>query len=113
VVAEVALHLAARRRIVEAAETMLAGKLSFIEGARLICDLRSMSGLANDDPDIVPFRGIDTETDTLPLGKLWELWAADAWEKLEPEIDSAEKWAEEIGREACRSLVRRFDGAAE
>jgi hypothetical protein len=106
--AEVALHLATRRRIGEAAEMMLAGKLSYIEGARFICEIRSMSGLPSDDPDVLCFRAIDTETDALPFGKLRELWAADALEKLAAEDRVRRKMGGEIGRDACHNLVRRY-----
>ena len=101
----------ARREITEAARGMLSGALSFIEGARLICRLRRCAELADFDPDIVAFIAIESETDTLPIGDARQHWAPEALEKLQPEIDSAEKWAQEIGRAECQRLIDRFGAA--
>ena len=101
----------ARRKIAEAARDMLNGALSFIEGARLICSLRGRAEVADFDPDIVVFVAIESETDTLPIGDARQHWAPEALAKLQPEINSAEKWAQEIGRAECRRLVDRFGTA--
>ena len=34
--------------------------------------------------------------------------ALEALAKLQPKIDSAEKWAQEIGRAKCQRLIDRF-----
>ena len=75
----------ARRQVVEAARAMLAGTLSFIEGARRISDLRWFVDLPEFDPDMIRFVAIDSETDTLPLGDV-------------------------TGWAACQSLIARFSG---
>jgi len=63
----------ARRMIVSAARNMLAGTLSFIEGAREINRLRHYAELPDFDPDVLPFVAIDSETDALPFGKVRDL----------------------------------------
>ena len=87
---------------------MLGGALSFIEGARLICRLRGRAGLSDSDPDIVAFIAIESETDTLPMGDARQHWAPQALAKLQPEINSAEAWAREVGRGDCQRLVDRL-----
>lgn len=62
--------MAARRLIFEAAQEMLAGKISYIEGARKICPTRFLWGLDEWDADLRCFIGIKSETDALPLGAL-------------------------------------------
>jgi hypothetical protein len=98
-----------RRQLVEVAKSILAGNLSFIQGARKISRLSFAAGL-RDDPDILPFVAIDSETDTLPIDDdVRRLWAASALEKLQPEIEKAEIWAREVGSDHCQNLIRRFE----
>jgi hypothetical protein len=98
------------QKMAEAAQDMLTGKLSFIEGARLICSLRLQSGLPHDDPDLLTFVLIESKTDALPLGTVRDLRASSALEELRPKIERSEKWAEETGRSACQNLVDRAFG---
>ena len=99
----------ARREIAEAAHGMLSGTLSFIEGARLKCLLRGRAKLDDLDPDIlVAFIAIHSETDALPIGEVRRHWASEALARLQPEIDSAENWAQEVGRAECQRLIDRF-----
>jgi hypothetical protein len=92
----------------EIAREMLRGDVSFIEGSRRINRLRSSAGLLQLDADIVPFIGIDSETDALPIGDERQHWAPDALIRLQPAIDRAEKWAKTIGTTACERLIDRF-----
>jgi hypothetical protein len=86
---------------------MLAGSLSYLEGARIVSDSGSPAGLQDDELD--PFRGVVSETDALPIGaEIRKLWSAAALEKLQPAIDKAELWAHEILEPYCRSLVARL-----
>ncbi|QIG96926.1 MULTISPECIES: DUF2489 domain-containing protein [unclassified Bradyrhizobium] len=99
---------AARRSIFEAAQDMLAGRLSYIEGARKICPARFAWGLDEWDPDLVPFVGIFSETDALPVGDERSLWQKSALEALAPEIARMEAWARKFGEPHSKSLVERF-----
>lgn len=100
--------LAARRAILKAAQDMLAGKLSYIEGAREICSAQASAKLDERDADLLPFHGIDSETDALPFGNMRAHWQAAALAALQPEIDQAEAWARRVGEPYCRRLVERF-----
>jgi hypothetical protein len=98
----------ARQQIVQAARDMLSGSLSFIEGGRLITRLSWSADLPEFDPDIVPFRAIDSETDALPMRDVRQYWAPEALAKLQPEIERAEEWARDTGRPSCQKLIDRF-----
>ena len=99
----------ARQQILASARAMLDGRLSFIEGARRIAGWRLDVGLAEGDADLMTFVAIESETDTLPFGEVRQLWQPAALSRLQPEIDRAEKWAAEIGRQPCQNLIRRLD----
>jgi hypothetical protein len=94
------------RRIVEIARAMLAGQLSFIEGSREISEVAPAD--LRDDPDIVVFVLIDSETDTLPLGDQQKLWQPAALESLKPRIKQSEQWAKDVAAPHCRSLIARL-----
>jgi hypothetical protein len=100
--------LASRRSIFKAAQGMLAGKLSHIEGARKIVAARRTARLDEWDVDVLPFVGIDSETDALPFGEMRKHWQAAALDALQPEIDQKEAWARGFGEPHCRNLVERF-----
>ncbi len=91
---------------------MIAGRLHFIEGARIIVSCRRCAQVADFDPDISIFIGIVSETDALPLGDVREHWSPGALEKLEPEIARAEKWTQDVASANYANLVARFDEGA-
>jgi len=54
-----------------------------------------------------PFlRGIDSETDTLPLGEVRQYWNAEALERKDREIAEAEAFYGDAVREVASRLVR-------
>ena len=98
-----------RRAIFDAAQDMLAGRLTYIEGARKIFAAWWTSKLDEGDADFLPFVGIVSETDALPFGEMRAHWQQAALEALQSEIDRKETWAREFGESHCRSLVARFN----
>jgi hypothetical protein len=100
--------LASRGAIFEAAKAMLAGTLSYIEGARKIIAARAAARFDEWDADLVPFLGIVSETDTLPFGEARSHWRAAALDALQAEIAKKEAWARQFGESHCRNLVERF-----
>ena len=66
--------LEARRAILDAAQDMLAGRLTYIEGARKIVAIWWRSKLDERDADFLPFVGIDSETEALPFGEMRAHW---------------------------------------
>ncbi|MDH2341392.1 hypothetical protein [Bradyrhizobium sp. SSUT77] len=97
---------AARRQILDAAKQVLSRATTAIEAARIIARCRFEAKL-EDDPDILPFVGIDSETDALPLGHDQIHWQARALADLQPKIEEAETWAREFAVSHCQNLVSR------
>jgi hypothetical protein len=100
--------LRARRAIFDAAQGMLAGNLSYIEGARKIVGAIEPSKLGWSEPDLMPFIGIDSETEALPFGEMRAHWQATALEALQPEIAKMEAWVRRFGEPHCRNLIEQF-----
>ena len=95
------------QRVVEAASAILRGELGVIEGSRLLRSLQFEVSSLDLDPDFIPFIGIDSETDHLPIGEVRQLWAPDALVRLAPEIKAAEdKWRQRAFTAAQRLLDR-------
>ena len=101
-------ELSLRREIVEIAISMLAGSTSFIAGARRISSMRFQAAL-EDDPDLIAFVAVDSETDVLPIDpEIRSLWSPTALDRLQPEIDKAEKWAQEVLSSCCERLIAKL-----
>ncbi|MGY8685949.1 hypothetical protein Q2941_50925 [Bradyrhizobium sp. UFLA05-153] len=96
----------ARRSILETARRVLSGRTSSIEGARIIASRRFKARL-EDDPDILPFVGIDSETEALPFGSDRIHWQAQALSELKSKIDEAEAWARNFAASHCQKLLAR------
>jgi hypothetical protein len=103
----------ARLEVVATARFMLAGTLSFIEGARQIIGRQREADLDDRDADIVPFVAIASETDAYPFGETRLLWKPESLARLQPEIDRAEQWAREVGEAHCLNLIERLSPASE
>jgi hypothetical protein len=97
----------ARVEIGGIARDVLSGAVSYIEGARKIASLGFLAGL-DTDPDVLPFVGIDSETDALPLGQARKHWHERALTNLQPDIEKAEAWAREFGHSPAARLAIRF-----
>ena len=100
--------LSARRAIFDTAQDILAGRLTYIEGARKIVAAWWDSSLDEWDADFLPFVGIASETEVLPFGEMRAYWQPAALDALQPEIDRMEAWARRFGEPYCRNLVARF-----
>jgi hypothetical protein len=99
----------ARRTILETALSILAEVTSPIEGARIIASTRFMARL-DDDPDILSFVGIVSETEALPIGHERIHWQAQALANVQSDIDKAQAWAREVGSLSCKNLLARAAG---
>jgi hypothetical protein len=60
--------IATRQIIIETAKGILSESVSPVEGARALAR-HSFKARLEDDPDILPFVGIASETESLPLGQ--------------------------------------------
>ena len=98
----------ARQNLVALCRVMLAGELSFFEGAIQVCSLRSSIRVHEDDPDLTVFVVIESETDHLPPLNTQPLWSTHALQRLQPEFEKTETWAKSFAVEACKNLIERF-----
>lgn len=83
--------IAARQIIIEAAKGILSGSVSPVEGARTIAR-HSFKARLEDDSDILPFVGVASETESLPLGYERAHWQARALADLQGKIDESQAW---------------------
>jgi hypothetical protein len=98
--------IAARQIIIETAKGILSGSVPPVEGARAIARHRFKARL-EDDPDILPFVGIASETESLPLGGERVHWQAHALADFQGKIDESQAWALAVASTHCQSLVAR------
>jgi len=98
------------RRIHARAVDLLEGRAGVIETARTMSKLRTWTCL-NDDPDLLTFVGIDSETDTLLVGEVRKYWAPHALAREDVEIDRAEQLYAASAKQAATALVERFSWA--
>jgi hypothetical protein len=98
----------ARAKLVVLCHQMLAGELSFFEGAIQVCALRSALQVSDSDSDILSFIAIGSETDHLPPKHVQPHCSSSMLERLQPEFDKAELWANSFAVQACRNLIERF-----
>jgi hypothetical protein len=97
-----------QQRVVEVASAMLRGEIGVIEGSRQLCRLRFSCSSLDHDPDFIPFVGIDSDTDHLPVGEDRRHWAADALARKDIEIQDAEAFYRNHAIAGCERLLARF-----
>jgi len=105
---EQAEHLALKRReLVDVAKGMLAGEVHLIEGVRRICSLRFDVG----DPEnevFLPIRGIESETDTFPLGTMRSSCSQEYLQRMDAEMEDYLAEAKADILRASEEIVRIF-----
>jgi hypothetical protein len=105
--------MSARRAILETTQDMLAARISYIAGSRIIA-AQQFAARLDSVPEILPFVGIGSEIEALPLGEMRIHWQAAALEALQPKIEQSEAWARSVGEPHCRNLVKMLcDGRFE
>jgi hypothetical protein len=97
-----------RRKVASIAQAMLDGEVGIIKGSRQLAGIRQAAGVDPFDPDFLPFVGIDSETDHLPIGDVRCHWASEALMKKDDEIAASEAYYREYALSACSRLVTRF-----
>jgi hypothetical protein len=101
-------HEKARQEVVSLCRAMLAEEMSFFEGAIRVCSLRLSLGVNENDPDLMTFVAVESETDHLPPHHTQKHWSAGALQRLQPEFEKTEMWAKTFAGEACKNLIERF-----
>jgi hypothetical protein len=95
--------------VVEAAEAVVAGKLSAIEASRLLVGLAAELGAVND-ADFRFFLSLDTETDHFPLGTSRERWSTTALRREDAIRRRFEKSVTVEAMACARNLIEKYAG---
>ncbi len=86
-------------------QSVLSGTTGVLLGARGLCRYIHHLDLAND-PRFLVFRGVDSETDTLPLDSDdRSRWSAAALARQDEEIESYSQQVQASILEACHELL--------
>jgi hypothetical protein len=97
-----------RERIRVLARGLISGDLGVIAAARELISFRD-----GVEPEIgellMVFVAINSESDTLPIGKERSLWASRALDRLDPEIKAAEQSWREDAVAASTHLLRLLE----
>jgi hypothetical protein len=94
----------AKSQILHVAKKLLIGEMGVIAGSRLLSSLRhSVDGEIAEA--LLIFAGIDSESDTLPIGEVRQHWRADALEIKDLEIAEYESACREDALEAAIRLI--------
>jgi len=99
-----------RRQIVVFAQSYLDGHTGAIETSRAIVDLSLMIDASLDDL-FIGFTGIDSESDTFPLGEVRRQWSNTALEREDASRQVYETHLKEKMMDLCQKVVAR-DGDA-
>ena len=102
---------AVERRVVEASRAVLAGHLSITAGSRILVGYAFELGVEND-PVFLDFRGIDSETDTFPVGDVRAQWSSAALAREDAERERYEGQVRAVVQENCRLLIARYGSSA-
>jgi hypothetical protein len=98
-------RLLAREKLIRTLEQMIGGKLSFIEGSRIVSGLMDRAGYDRLSEPFVRFVAINSETDAVPVGKARDLWHPDSVENHAEAWSRSEARAKQIGEPACREAL--------
>lgn len=97
-----------RVRILHVAKQLVAGEIGIIAASRELGHLRH-----DAEPQVakilMTFAGIDSETDTLPIGRLRKEWSHGALEQKDKEIADAEQFYQDSAMNAAAELIRLLD----
>jgi hypothetical protein len=100
----------AREALARSAQAMLAGDISYVQGARHICGMLDEARVDPFAEPFVTFVGVSSETDTVPFGWMRENWHPETRAENETEWQMAEEWAERSLEGACRDVIAWVSG---
>lgn len=94
-------------KIIAIATSMISGEKNLIEGCRILTGLRFEIDNPDDDAFIV-FRGVDSETDGYPLGKVRDGYNTEYLRRLDCDMDRYLEKAKPDIIEACEEIIIKF-----
>ena len=96
-------------QVLHIAKQLLAGRLGVIAASRELSRLRH-----DVEPQVaevlLTFVGIDSETDTLPIGAVRKEWNPEALERKDRQIVEAERFYRDSAIESACKLIRLLEG---
>ncbi len=95
-------------QILSLAKQFLGGQLGVIAASRKLSPLRHEVE-AELAEVLVVFTGIDSETDTLPIGDVREHWSPEALERKDREIIEVENFYRQPATEAATRLLQLLE----
>ena len=98
------------REMLRVVHCILDSNIGIVVGARELTQLLSPLGL-DDDPDALTFRGIDSETNHLPLGEVRRRWSVEALKVKDDELHCYEAQVRHRAFRACEGLILRYEHA--
>jgi hypothetical protein len=98
-------------QILSLAKQFLAGQLGVIAASRKLSPLRHEVE-AELAEVLVVFTGIDSETDTLPIGDARQHWGPEALARKDTEIMEVEKFYRQSATEAAKRLLQLLETAS-
>src|SRR5687768_6188016 len=108
------LSVFVRGKIIAICEAILNEEIGVIAGSRILnrleFELVNYSvGQFHRDEDFLPFVGIDSATDHLPVDRERTNWSNEALARKDKEIAECEAFYKDSAFAACRNLIARFD----
>ena len=99
--------LTVQDQIVDVCEAILHGDTGILFGTRQLCRLH-YELFRQIDEDFVLFIGINSETDSLPIGDERQYWNEEVLIEKDKEIAEYEIRVKQDVFDACRKLIKRF-----
>jgi hypothetical protein len=99
---------AARTSIVETARALLDGQIGVLEAARRIASLRLDADPNQEDPDLLAFAGIESQTDELLIGDAVQGWHPDVRDEKVREIAEADAFFRPGALASASALLARY-----
>ena len=90
---------------IEIAREILLGRIGAIEAARLLCPILHQDPAIVSRTDFNSIRGIDSETDDLPVGRVREQWHSDFLPEKDREIARCEGLYMDQVRAICERIL--------
>jgi hypothetical protein len=95
-------------RAIFAANQLLSGRIGALEAVRLLLPLLHQDSTIVSQSDFNSIRGIDSETDHLPIGRVREEWHPEYLPEKDREIARCEGFYRDRVRAVCERILQRY-----
>lgn len=98
----------AQQKILAIVDAVLSRQTGVLEGAKSLSPLLRSTTQVADENDLLLMKGVDSETDHLPIGSLHHLWHADVLPTNLKESERCEQLWGDLIRAACERIRIRI-----